>query len=41
MTAHTWLGGAATLALLTIAACGGSSSSPTAPSEGPSFLIGT
>lgn len=41
MTARTWLCGAAALALMTSSACGGSSSSPTAPSGGQSFLTGT
>src|SRR5687767_9867472 len=33
--------GAAALTLLTISGCGGSSSSPTAPAAGHSFLTGT
>lgn len=41
MSAREWLYGAAALALMTISACGGSSSSPTAPSGGQSFLTGT
>jgi hypothetical protein len=41
MTARTWLCGAVALTLMTIAACGGSSSSPTAPPGGQSFLTGT
>lgn len=41
MTVRGWLCVPAALSLMTISACGGSSSSPTAPSGGQSFLTGT
>ena len=41
MSVRGWRGVAAALAVIAVSACGGSSSSPTAPSEGRSFLTGT
>jgi hypothetical protein len=41
MTVRSLQSTATVLSLLTISACGGSSSSPTAPSSGQSFLAGT
>jgi hypothetical protein len=41
MTVRALRSTATVLSLLTISACGGSSSSPTAPSSGQSFLAGT